>query len=91
MNQKLMTPLDSILKYWQLVVVIAMALIGYGKFQTEQQDQNLKISNVQAQILTANAEIATANLNSAKESGDIETINGKLDLLINHSGLIYGK
>lgn len=89
MHQKSLNPFDLIMKYWQFVVIIGVFLIGYGKQQSDNSQLSLRVANAETSIVAANAGVAAANVANANVSGDIKEINGKLDLLINHSGLVY--
>lgn len=91
MSKKPLSAIDVLLRYWQIIVFLGLGLIAYGKLQSDQAQLNMRVSNTETSILTANAGIAAANVNNANVAGDIKAINGKLDLLINHSGLVYGK
>ena len=72
--------IDVILRYWPIIVTVAIMVLGYGTLQNN-------LSALQARVAANEAATLTANVNYADVAGDIKGINAKLDILLKKNQL----
>lgn len=78
---------DSILKYWPIILTITCMIAGYSTLESNYNTLKEQVNQNTSQINTAQNGVLAANANYAEVAGDIKGINAKLDIIIKHSGL----
>lgn len=79
--------LEVLLKYWPIIVTVALMIVGYATLQVNYVNLERKTESNSDQIAILQASVIKANSNHAEVAGDIKAINAKLDIIIKHSGL----
>jgi hypothetical protein len=81
----------NILKNWRFAVVI-FSIIGsiifsWSHFESKLEDLKLQIGDFSGRISIVENSTQAASVNYATLGGKIETVNGKLDIILKHDGL----
>lgn len=87
MNKENLNFLDSLLKYWPIIITVGLMIVGYATLQVNFSGLEKDTKSNSDQITILQASVIKANENNASVAGDIKAINAKLDIIIKHNGL----
>lgn len=79
--------LDTIMKYWQIILAIIFMIAGYTTLQNDYSNLKAQTDQNSTAIAAAQTNVLAANASYGEVAGDIKGINAKLDIIIKHDGL----